>query len=701
MRSKIFVSSLTNLSFVLIALFAFVFEIVFFAPEAMAAMGFACGMSSMADSDGNLYSTDAIGSQCWMKSDLMTTKYPDGTAITRGPVTATWDGTDHGYYAYPPNTANNAEETLANIKTGNLGFLYQWNAAMHGSTTPGVQGVCPSGWHVPTHDEFTTLERTVCNSGSSGTCATDFPFDNNTSGKQGTDEGSKLSLEISGGTNSSGFTGHLTGYRDITGGFFNRSSCAAFWSSSESISSYIWVRFLSAEQQKVDRIPAYKPNTLSVRCVYNTPLLVNGSCGSANGTTVSSAPASNLCATGTASAVTGAGAWSWSCLGSSGGSTAVCGAITSNFTCGTSTLQDIDVNTYSTVTIGSQCWLKENMMTTKYPDGTSIARGLTTASWDGNDNGYFAYPSNTAKTAEEKLGYIQSGKLGFVYQWSAAMHGSVTPGAQGICPSGWHVPTHDEFTTLERFVCTSWLVGCDTAFPFNTSTVGMRGTNEGSKLSLETSGGNNSSGFTGHLAGVRSTTGSFDGRSSFAYFWSSSPSGGSAWGRDISSGYTSIGRSTPPKADGFSVRCLKVGNNCAANTCVGQTCDNTINPLTPGTKAPTYSSYNCAETDAAINAFCAVSSNCGLNITTTSADFACMALSSCTNSTESRPTAECTDQSIPCPSVPKTIQCPGCALKINQGGFTEVAPQVLILISKKQKLFLLFPFLEKFLIFFA
>ena len=671
MRSKIFVSSLTNLSFVLIALFAFVFEIVFFVPEARAAMGFACGMSSVMDADSNLYSTVTIGSQCWLKENMMTTKYPDGAAITRGPATATWDATDHTYYAYPPNVAGTAEESLANIQSGKLGFVYQWSAAMHGSTTSGAQGICPSGWHVPTHDEFTTLERAVC---TSGTCATDFPFDTTATGWRGTNEGSKLSTETSGGTNSTGFTGHLAGYRDITGGFFNHSSVATFWSSSEFMSSFGWARSLSAEQQKVERIPAYKLNAFSVRCVYNTPLLVNGSCGSANGTTVSSAPASNLCATGTASAVTGAGAWSWSCLGLGGGSTAVCGANTSNFTCGTSTVQDIDVNLYSTVTIGSQCWLKENMMTTKYPDGAAITRGPATATWDATDHTYYAYPPNVAGTAEESLANIQSGKLGFVYQWSAAMHGSTTSGAQGICPSGWHVPTHDEFTTLERAVCTSGT--CATDFPFDTITSGAgRGTNEGSKLSNETPGGDNSSGFTAHLNGYRYVSGLFYNRLLNVVFWSSSPSGVSAWYRYLNSSNATVARAPGSKAFGFSVRCLKVGNNCAANTCVGQTCDNGINPLTPGTKAPTFSSYNCAETDAAINAFCAVSSNCGLNITTTSADFACTAANSCTGSlSESRPTAECTAQSIPCPSVPKTIQCPGCPLRIKQGGFTEVKP---------------------------
>ena len=225
-----------------------------------------------------------------------------------------------------------------------------------------------------------------------------------------------------------------------------------------------------------------------------------------------------------------------------------------SFACGTSTVTDIDGNTYNTVLIGSQCWTKENIMTTKYPDGTSITRGPTGATWVG-DNAYYAYPPNVGNTAEESLANIQANKLGFVYQWSAVMKGSVTPGVQGICPTNWHVPTHDEYTTLERAVCTSGT--CVTDFPIDTSTTGWRGTNEGSKLLLETSGGNNSSGFTAHLAGNRSTDGSFNYRSTYTYLWSSTPSGGIAWNRSLGSSNTTVNRDTNAKAYGCSVRCLK------------------------------------------------------------------------------------------------------------------------------------------------
>lgn len=57
-----------------------------------------------------------------------------------------------------------------------------------------------------------------------------------------------------------------------------------------------------------------------------TPAAVNGTCGSANGATLSSVPSTNLCSTGTASSVAGSGAATWSCGGSNGGTTASCSA---------------------------------------------------------------------------------------------------------------------------------------------------------------------------------------------------------------------------------------------------------------------------------------------------------------------------------------------------------------------------------------
>jgi hypothetical protein len=109
-----------------------------------------CG--TVTDVEGNVYKTVVIGTQCWMRENLRTTKYADSTSITYGesfPPSATT-----AYYYYPGSPDN--------VPT--YGLLYNWSAAMknEGSsdTDPsGVQGVCPEGWHLPSRTEWNQIVR--------------------------------------------------------------------------------------------------------------------------------------------------------------------------------------------------------------------------------------------------------------------------------------------------------------------------------------------------------------------------------------------------------------------------------------------------------------------------------------------------------------------------------------------------------------
>ncbi|MEI8361480.1 MAG: fibrobacter succinogenes major paralogous domain-containing protein [bacterium] len=225
---------------------------------------FVCG-NQIFDVEGNAYNTVSIGRQCWTKENLMTTRYPNGTPITRGPVDATWNMNDNAYYAYPPNATNDAEETLASIKENKLGFVYQWSAAMDGSNASTAQGICPNGWHIPSHDEITAMERIIC---TSGTCATDFPLDAVTTGALGTDEGSKLSLETLNGNNSSNFTFKLSGVRHSDGSFAFRNDRQRVWSSTEN-GADAWTRSLYSSDTTITRDMNSKAEAFVVRCMKN------------------------------------------------------------------------------------------------------------------------------------------------------------------------------------------------------------------------------------------------------------------------------------------------------------------------------------------------------------------------------------------------------------------------------------------------
>jgi uncharacterized protein (TIGR02145 family) len=102
------------------------------------------------------------------------------------------------------------------------------------------------------------------------------------------------------------------------------------------------------------------------------------------------------------------------------------------------TVTDIDGNVYNTVLIGEQCWLKENLRTTHYRNGTEIPYpGSDDAAWNSNTSGAYAWYNNDIEWKDS---------YGALYNWYATVN------ENGLCPTGWHVPTHDEWTVLTDFI---------------------------------------------------------------------------------------------------------------------------------------------------------------------------------------------------------------------------------------------------------
>ncbi|MDO8512053.1 MAG: FISUMP domain-containing protein [bacterium] len=219
----------------------------------------------------------------------------------------------------------------------------------------------------------------------------------------------------------------------------------------------------------------------------------------------------------------------------------------SSWTCGSPLVDTRDAKNYKTVLIGKQCWMAENInvgikIAGSENQGTNCS-SIQKYCYDDNDNNCKLY--------------------GGLYQWNQTMCGSITAGTQGICPIGWHVPSHDEFTTLERAVCISST--CATDFPYDSSNyIGERGTNEGRVLRV---GG--TSKFNVMFAGSRYPTGEYNSKTAsgsfnainvWGTFWSSStrpPATWSAWDRTFDSGKSTIYRIDNERGYGVSVRCLK------------------------------------------------------------------------------------------------------------------------------------------------
>src|SRR5665647_1782373 len=96
------------------------------------------------DYGGKTYHTVQIGSQCWLKENL-------DVGIMIDSVTEPGNNGVIEKYCYNNNAAN----------CTTYGGLYKWNEAMEYVTTPGIKGICPPGWHIPTHTELQKLDTTV------------------------------------------------------------------------------------------------------------------------------------------------------------------------------------------------------------------------------------------------------------------------------------------------------------------------------------------------------------------------------------------------------------------------------------------------------------------------------------------------------------------------------------------------------------
>jgi uncharacterized protein (TIGR02145 family) len=197
------------------------------------------------------------------------------------------------------------------------------------------------------------------------------------------------------------------------------------------------------------------------------------------------------------------------------------------------TVSDVDGNTYNTVTIGTQVWMKENLKTTKFKNDTAIPNVTIDASWDSLTSPAYCWYNNDSATYKATYGAL--------YNWYTVNTGK-------LCPTDWHVPADAEWTIL-----TNYLGGNNIA---------------GGKLkesgimhwNSPNTGADNSTGFTAIPTGQRVNAGSFYNQiGTFCTMWTSSECllpNACSMSMDYSS---SLVKRTDheTKKSGFSVRCLK------------------------------------------------------------------------------------------------------------------------------------------------
>jgi|GEM_PF-1343835 len=525
---------------------------------------------SVEDIDGNQYEIVKIGSQYWFKSNLKVSKYRNRDTIPTWLSNSAWLNTNSGAYAIYDNDP---------VNDGLYGKLYNYYAVTDS------RGLCPTGWHVPSDGDWNILVKyldpdadTACSnreqSSIAGGALKSTAMKLTRGGWNSPNEGA---------TNSSGFTALPGGFRWATGGFSSMTGYGYWWSSSVSSGSDAWGRGLYSSKSVIVRSNVDRAFGFSVRCLKDTlPTVtttsVTGikSTGATTGGNVTANGGASVTARGvaygtaenptTANSITSNGtgtgaftstlsgltsstlyyvrAYATNAVGTAFGNEVSFYTQTSNGFASCGSVSDIDGNTYQTVQIGTQCWTQSNLKVGKYRNGNSIPTGLRNSAWKNTTSGAYTIYDNDP---------VNDGLYGKLYNYYAVTD------SRGLCPTGWHVPTDAEWTTLEN------QLGGSSAAGGALKSTAIKPTPGGWKS--PNTGATNSSGFTalpGGLrfdampGGLRLIYGNFVFMSSDGYWWSSTVRSGSfAWLRTLKHDGSAIDHDFSDPPFGLSVRCCR------------------------------------------------------------------------------------------------------------------------------------------------
>jgi len=495
--------------------------------------------------DSKTYSWVKIGTQTWMSQNLAYLPAVSPSAIA--------SQTAMHYYVYGyDGTSVTTAKAQANYST--YGALYNWPAALT---------ACPSGWHLPSDAEWTILTNYL------GVTA---------GGKMKEAGTTHWRIPNTGATNESGFTALPGGGRSDGCGFCLLGYMAYFWSSSNGGFSNVLYRGLSYDHDGVVSSDIDRSYGFFVRCLQGAGVMppsvttspiteITQTTAKGGGNVISDGGASvtarGVCwstshdptiANGKTSDGTGTGSFTSNLTGLTAGTNYYVRAYATNsvgtaygeevpFTTAggnTGTFTDNrDSKTYSWVKIGTQTWMSQNLA--YLPAVSPSATGSETAT-----NYYvYGYEGTSVSAAKATANYSTYGAL---YNWPATLT---------ACPSGWHLPSDDEWMILEKNQGMSEFDANTTGWR-NSGTVGGKLKESGTThWSSPNTGATNTSSFTALPGGNRYWEGGFIYLGSYAYFWSSSESGSGAWARGLHYLGDGVYRSSYYRRFGFSVRCLQ------------------------------------------------------------------------------------------------------------------------------------------------
>jgi uncharacterized protein (TIGR02145 family) len=194
------------------------------------------------DIDGNIYKVVKIDKQIWMAENLKTTRYRNGDLIgTTSPASLNIENESRPKYQWPYDGDKS--------KVAAYGRLYTWYAVTD------IRNVCPAGWHIPTHSDWTNL--------------INYLGGENDAGGKMKEAGTTHWEYDPGSKNAVGFTALPGGIRASNGTFSDIGCISYWWSATESSATHAWSRHIHHFLGNIYGFDYNKEIGLSVRCIKN------------------------------------------------------------------------------------------------------------------------------------------------------------------------------------------------------------------------------------------------------------------------------------------------------------------------------------------------------------------------------------------------------------------------------------------------
>ena len=471
-------------------------------PEQIAALRDSMGIpkpepiscDTMVDADGNRYASVLIGTQCWTKTNLRTTHYRNGGAIAEN------QNASSGAASYYRPAASDA---VAEHYPDSVYGMYYNGYAVEGDT------LCPDGWHVPAKAEWELLTTYmggqndyVCG-GNPDYIARALAGTHRYTDQTGStvyawnheDKNCAVGSDR-GGNNKSGFSAFPAGYWETT--FENYGRTARFWTSTPD-NNQAWVSSLTYSEEMVTFYTGNKGQAISVRClrdevgdimhptvttdtatgVTSVKATLHGSYTNPHNLTITSTgfewktvdevdyQVANASGDTMSYELTGLlpdTQYTYRAFVATEDSTYYGEDVTFTtapeppFSCGTSQMIDADGNRYETVKIGSRCWTKTNLRTTKFRNGNAIPEDVNPE--QSSSASFSRLSPEVVQDILEDIPTYSDLTFGFYYNWYAA----ADTGDSKLCPEGWHVSTEDDWITLKSYLGTYEYCGSDPTY---------------------------------------------------------------------------------------------------------------------------------------------------------------------------------------------------------------------------------------------